>query len=458
MSPKVGKEELISTLRERLQWLVYEADEKEYNEEEVSAIVDTLSALDPIELPGNYFTPEEAFKRFWRNQERTRQQEARRSGEFYISRLEENGFWEDSRVNDFEAKPNQSGSEDTERSKNKEVGDGIVGMGSRDAGTKKETSAEEANQNDDPTNLFYKIKSEYVKQKLDKHEENLSEAVSCSAKEVSALNEEQAPDSGNTGVGEAAFNAAAGASDVTDILRHITLLEKSGVDLEQIKELLQEEEKKRKQISEEEYKRMCRRKKWKKGTIRVAVAVMAVVAIGLGGTIGVYAEKEGFFHWRKNDEEKLNAVVSVVEHTTNAVEYLSYDKLEDVSIKYLSYLWVPNELPEEFRLQGIYINNNSMRVKTEMTYLLNEAKFLVFIRNEYLNVITYTDRIFDGFQELETKTYSNGFVVKFLKKENDDYTEYMAQFDSSGSLYCVNSNLPYDDFCRVVDMNIKPFL
>ena len=45
MISNVGKDQLVKTLRARLQWLVLEAGEEEYNEEEVSTIVDTLSVV-----------------------------------------------------------------------------------------------------------------------------------------------------------------------------------------------------------------------------------------------------------------------------------------------------------------------------------------------------------------------------------------------------------------------------
>ena len=62
----MGEKQMIRALERRLQWLMNEADEDEFDSSEVTAIVDLLQVMDPIEKRvGDFFVEPKANGRFW---------------------------------------------------------------------------------------------------------------------------------------------------------------------------------------------------------------------------------------------------------------------------------------------------------------------------------------------------------------------------------------------------------
>ena len=60
------EEQTIRALQTRLQWLMHEADAEEFDGDEVTAIVDLLQIMDPVERKeGEFYTAEKANSRFW---------------------------------------------------------------------------------------------------------------------------------------------------------------------------------------------------------------------------------------------------------------------------------------------------------------------------------------------------------------------------------------------------------
>ena len=89
---------------------------------------------------------------------------------------------------------------------------------------------------------------------------------------------------------------------------------------------------------------------------RVSFAVMLLVAIVFGGTLVVFAQKEGYFHWL-NDDENIVAAITTSNQDTDSTEQLYYKSVDDVPIKYLKYVWIPNYLPADYELKDIRIYN-----------------------------------------------------------------------------------------------------
>lgn len=59
------RQELVKSLKDRLKWFTFEAGDEEFDSEEVTAIVNLLNVLDPME-DSEYFSAEKALERFWK--------------------------------------------------------------------------------------------------------------------------------------------------------------------------------------------------------------------------------------------------------------------------------------------------------------------------------------------------------------------------------------------------------
>ena len=189
---------------------------------------------------------------------------------------------------------------------------------------------------------------------------------------------------------------------------------------------------------------------------RVSFVAMLLVAIVFGGTLVVFAQKEGYFHWVYEDEREVGAI-SVTNREIDSTEQLYYESLDDVPIKYLKYVWVPNDLPEDCELQDIYIYNDSKAVTVECLLMLDETKFIKFRKKDFGGISTVTSQTYDSFEQLDMQTVCD-VDVTYLKKTNDDYTEYMASFSIDNVIYFVHSNEDREDVTLIVNSCIEELL
>ena len=456
-----GKEQVINKLRERLQWLTFEAGDKEYDEDEVNLIVDALAVLDPIEIPGTYFTPEEAFKRFQRNLEMVREKEAREAGEFYVSRMDQTGFWDEPQELDKELLSKFCITD--ESTKDTKEDDSRVGLGSRTAEAEKAYSVADINEYDDPAENEFRVQGESFPENSGERKESRLQNEALQSQDIPATPKEESAEDGAL---SSCPSEASSVINVADLFARFELFEKSGVDLEQLRALLLEEAEKGQHAvyrevptttppkKESGSKKTGKKKRNYQSVLRTSVASILVVLIGFGSVLGVGAEKSGFFHWMKNSDEKMHGLVSAVDVSQDVSGYLIYTRFEEVPIKYLGYLWTPGNIKSEYTVQKIHIDYNEKQVKTKVIYTGADSKFLVSARNIYGEQILYIDNFFDLFEEIESVTYENGIECKYLQKINEDYTEYAAQFSHEESIYLMNTNMEYETMKDMIEKSI----
>ena len=103
---------------------------------------------------------------------------------------------------------------------------------------------------------------------------------------------------------------------------------------------------------------------------RISFVAMLLVAIMFGGTLAVFAHREGYFHWVSEGENEKLAITAPNQYT-DSTEQLFYKSLDDVPIKYLKYVWIPKDVPAEWELKDIHIYNDSKAVTVECVLRLD---------------------------------------------------------------------------------------
>lgn len=190
---------------------------------------------------------------------------------------------------------------------------------------------------------------------------------------------------------------------------------------------------------------------------RVSFVAMLLVAIVFGGTLVVFAQKEGYFHWVYEEENDIGAITVPDYKDFDATDSLHYNTLDDVPIKYLKYVWVPNDLPEDCELQDIYIYNDSKAVTVECLLKLNDKKFIKFSKKDFGGNPTVTSQVYDYFEHIDSQIVCDIEVI-YCKKVNDDYIEYMVSFSMENSIYFVHSNVNIEDMASIVNRCIEELL
>lgn len=194
-----------------------------------------------------------------------------------------------------------------------------------------------------------------------------------------------------------------------------------------------------------------------KGFTKMVTAAALVVAVFLGGTVGVYAEKEGFFHWTKKDDEGTTAVISA-ELSDVGTGMASYDSFETMPEKYQEVVWKPSAMPEELVIEKIEILSYRVMTDIESSYIDKETNKFVRISQKIFNgeLATY-DSAFDSFEHVLTESYD--FVnVQYLKTDNDGVTEYVVDFCVGNEQYTIKSNLDMEEVRMLVSISIKDII
>lgn len=181
-------------------------------------------------------------------------------------------------------------------------------------------------------------------------------------------------------------------------------------------------------------------KKLPKHFSKFVTAAALVLAMFVGGTIGIYADRDGLFR-KLNSGEDRNAIISSVENIgAGSDEHIVYEKIEDVPLKYLRCLWTPAELPDSMKVYEVELNENKFAIKVKCKFLDKKEELFVYTTKvNFKENLVAVDQLFDGFDFLCKEQYDS-IEVEYLVKENDDYTEYIALFEYRNSVYSLNSN------------------
>ena len=183
---------------------------------------------------------------------------------------------------------------------------------------------------------------------------------------------------------------------------------------------------------------------------KVAMVASLVVTLVIGGTVGAYAQKEGYIGRVMGTDDKSLVVTSPL---TNNKQKM-YSDIKDVPIKYLGCIWTPTDIPDTLEFSSIKITEEDNFIKTDCTFKnINTKQFVTSTKRTYKDSIVMTDQLYDGFSFYQKETYCS-IEVEYWKKENEDYTEYIALFVSGNSSYCLSCNYDFDSIESIIEENI----
>lgn len=174
-----------------------------------------------------------------------------------------------------------------------------------------------------------------------------------------------------------------------------------------------------------------------KGMHRGIMAATLVLALLVGGTVGAYAEKNGFFHWVKRDEEGMSIMTSPEGMDDNVEGNKYYYSLSEVPEEYREYIWEPEQVISGFDFihYELLCSKNWNRI---MAYYENvESDLRLGIACRIFNPgVEYYSQKYDTYDFLFVKEYEDD-VLEFYVKENDDGTEYVVTFLYDNAQYII---------------------
>ncbi len=187
---------------------------------------------------------------------------------------------------------------------------------------------------------------------------------------------------------------------------------------------------------------------------KFVTAAALVVAMFLGGTIGIYADRDGLFRKLNSGEDRDALISSSTSNGVGTEGYKSFEKLEDVPAKYLSCLWTPSNVPANLKVYQVELTEDDLIIKTYCKYgNKGDEQFLNATKVSFKESVVVTDQLYDGF-EFYCKEQYDAIDVDYLKKENKDYTEFVVRFEYGDCVYALSSNCEFETLKELVKESI----
>ena len=187
---------------------------------------------------------------------------------------------------------------------------------------------------------------------------------------------------------------------------------------------------------------------------KFVTAAALVVAMFLGGTIGIYADRDGLFRKVDTGTDKNTIVSSVDAIGAGSEGHKVYKKIEDVPIKYLSCVWTPSGIPDNLGVYLVELSENEVAIKTKCKFSTEgEERFINTTKKTFKNKVVATDQLYDGFDFYRKEEYDS-IEVEYLIKQNEDYTEYVVFFENGSSIYTLSSNYDFETIVNIIKNSI----
>ncbi len=181
------------------------------------------------------------------------------------------------------------------------------------------------------------------------------------------------------------------------------------------------------------------------GMYRGVIAAALVLALFVGGTVGAYAEKSGFFHWVRRDKDGMSIMTSPegMSDSTKSTEH--YVSIEYVPEEYREYIWEPERVPQgmEFVHYEVVKYKNWDRVMSIYENDQLEIR-LEFISRVFAKGVEYHSQRYDSYEFLYSREYG-GTVLECYEQIEDGEAEYVVCFLYNNVQYIVRSGLPLDE-------------
>lgn len=187
------------------------------------------------------------------------------------------------------------------------------------------------------------------------------------------------------------------------------------------------------------------------GMYRGVIAAALVLALFVGGTVGAYAQKNGFFQWVKRDKDGMSVMTSPDGMDNNVEGNNYYYSLSEVPEEYRQYIWEPEQIPQgmEFVYYGTMKYKDWDRV---LCYYYDDEQNarLEFISRIFAQGIEYHSQQFDSYDFLYSKEYK-ATTLEFYEKDSEDEKEYAVSFLHDNVQYIVQGEMAIEKIEELAD-------
>ncbi len=195
-----------------------------------------------------------------------------------------------------------------------------------------------------------------------------------------------------------------------------------------------------------------------RGMYRGVMAAALVLALFVGGTVGAYAQKNGFFQWVKRDKDGMSVMTSPDGLNGDYQGSGQYLSLSEVPEEYRQYIWEPEHVPQGMKFVHYDIVKTKDWDRVMCYYYDNEQNAgLEFISRIFVQGIEYHSQKFDSYDFMYSKEY-NGTILEYFKQEGEGDAEYAVSFLYDKIQYVVRGCLPLEEIEKLASEYCKDII
>ncbi len=195
-----------------------------------------------------------------------------------------------------------------------------------------------------------------------------------------------------------------------------------------------------------------------RGMYRGVMAAALVLALLVGGTVGAYAQKNGFFQWVKRDKDGMSVMTSPEGMNDSTESSKRYTSLDEVPEEYRKYIWEPEQVPQGMEFVHYDIDKTKDWDRVLCYYYDDKQNArLEFVSRVFVEGIEYYSQHFDSYDFMYSKEYS-GIVLEYFKQDGEGDTEYAVSFLYDKIQYIVRGCLPLEEIEKLASEYCKDMM
>ena len=187
-----------------------------------------------------------------------------------------------------------------------------------------------------------------------------------------------------------------------------------------------------------------------------AVALMVVVVLAVGGTVGAYAESQaGIFSFFQKDEKRMEAVVNpggdIIEENLNNEQRFS--TIEEMPEEYRKIFMLPLDFYGKYHMEYITVVETALNIAFKVCYNDEFDRYMFCFQRCFKENDTYFYQSYDGYT-LTSEKIIEGTKVNFYEGEDKDKDMNIAIFYIENILFGIESNLNI----RIIEESVRVIL
>ena len=184
---------------------------------------------------------------------------------------------------------------------------------------------------------------------------------------------------------------------------------------------------------------------------RIAVAVILITVMLLGGTIGAYAEKNGFFHAFGKHDDRMEVITSpkVIDYKSDIQNLQEYYDIKEIPEEYRGYIWGPSTLPESMAFLRYELTQGYNWIEVSSLYEDEGKKRLIINCKIFNEEIGYYSSLYDSYTLFYEETYKDR-VIEFGESVTGGDQKQIASWNEDNIQYTIKGEIEFEQIKELI--------